>query len=108
MPDTLSILTGIALLAVGTYAMRASGSLLSGRFSVSSHVKNLLSAGAIVILFAVAVTMTIFSGQELSDWPKMAGVAVAGLLTWYKKPFLVIVLAAAIVIALLRYLLSLW
>lgn len=25
MPDTLSILTGIALLAVGTYAMRASG-----------------------------------------------------------------------------------
>ena len=49
-----------------------------------------------------------FSGQELSDWPKMAGVAVAGLLTWYKKPFLVIVLAAAIVTALLRYLLSLW
>ncbi|MEW5110853.1 AzlD domain-containing protein, partial [Morganella morganii] len=55
MPDTLSILTGIALLAVGTYAMRASGALLSGRFSVSSHVKNLLSTGAIVILFAVAV-----------------------------------------------------
>ncbi|GAA0334141.1 AzlD domain-containing protein [Morganella psychrotolerans] len=108
MPDTLSILTGIALLAVGTYVMRASGALLSGRFSVSSHVKNLLSMGAIVILFAVAVTMTIFSGQELSDWPKIAGVAVAGLLTWYKKPFLLIVLAAAVVTALLRYLLSLW
>lgn len=108
MPDTLSILTGIALLAVGTYVMRASGALLSGRFSVSSHVKNLLSMGAIVILFAVAVTMTTFSGQELSDWPKIAGVAVAGLLTWYKKPFLLIVLAAAVITALLRYLLSLW
>ncbi|MEW5110047.1 AzlD domain-containing protein, partial [Morganella morganii] len=56
----------------------------------------------------VVVTMTIFSVYELSDWPKMAGVAVAGILTWYKKPFLVIVLAATIVTALLRYLLSLW
>lgn len=30
MPDTLSILTGIALLAVGTYAMRASGRCSAG------------------------------------------------------------------------------
>ena len=72
MPDTLSILTGIALLAVGTYAMRASGALLSGRFSVSSHVKNLLSTGAIVILFDGEETVEVLRGTGLTSPGKKA------------------------------------
>ncbi|EOE5322015.1 AzlD domain-containing protein, partial [Providencia rettgeri] len=39
---------------------------------------------------------------EISDCPKIVGVLVAGVLTWFKKPFIIIVLSAAIVTALLR------
>ncbi|EMT6577840.1 TPA: AzlD domain-containing protein [Providencia rettgeri] len=96
------IISGILLLAVGTYLMRASGALLRGRVVLSENNKMLFSAAAIVILFSVAVTSTLFSGDEISDWPKIVGVLVAGVLTWFKKPFIIIVLSAAIVTALLR------
>ncbi len=82
--------------------MRASGALLRGRVILSENSKALFSAAAIIILFSVAVTSTLFSGEQLSDWQKIVGVLVAGVLTWYKKPFIVIVLSAAIVTALLR------
>ncbi|EMJ7518986.1 MULTISPECIES: AzlD domain-containing protein [Providencia] len=96
------IFSGVLLLAVGTYLMRASGALLRGRVILSENSKALFSAAAIIILFSVAVTSTLFSGEQLSDWQKIVGVLVAGVLTWYKKPFIVIVLSAAIVTALLR------
>ncbi|EMN0829181.1 AzlD domain-containing protein [Providencia rettgeri] len=96
------IFCGVLLLAVGTYLMRASGALLRGRVVLSENSKALFSAAAIIILFSVAVTSTLFSGEQLSDWQKIVGVLVAGVLTWYKKPFIVIVLSAAIVTALLR------
>lgn len=107
MPNTSSIIIGIVILAVATYLMRASSLLFNGRFSLSAQVKTLLSMGAIVILFSVGTTMTFFDGQSLSDIPKIVGVAVAGILTWYKKPFIAIVLSAAITTGLLRYLLTL-
>ncbi|HDN2510253.1 MULTISPECIES: AzlD domain-containing protein [Providencia] len=96
------IFTGIMILAVGTYLMRASGALLKGRVVLSENSKVLFSAAAIVILFSVAVTSTLFAGDAFSDWPKVLGVLVAGVLTWYKKPFILIVLSAAAVTALLR------
>ncbi|HEM8291311.1 MULTISPECIES: AzlD domain-containing protein [Providencia] len=96
------IFTGIMILAVGTYLMRASGALLKGRVVLSENSKVLFSAAAIVILFSVAVTSTLFAGDTFSDWPKVLGVLVAGVLTWYKKPFILIVLSAAAVTALLR------
>lgn len=96
------IFSGIIILAVGTYLMRASGALLKGRVVLSENSKALFSAAAIVVLFSVAATSTLFSGDYFSDWPKIAGVLVAGVLTWYKKPFIAIVLSAAVVTALLR------
>ncbi|WBM62063.1 AzlD domain-containing protein [Providencia sp. PROV188] len=96
------IVSGIFILAVGTYLMRASGALLKGRVNLTEQNKALFSAAAIVILFSVAMTSTLFSGNELSDLPKIIGVVVAGILTWHRKPFIVIVLSAAIVTAVLR------
>lgn len=96
------MLSGILLLAIGTYLMRASGAILKGKIILSDNNKALFSAAAIVILFSVAVTSTLFTGNSLSDLPKIMGVLIAGILTWYKKPFIVIVLSAAAVTALLR------
>nr|WP_040691204.1 AzlD domain-containing protein [Providencia burhodogranariea] len=102
MDNQWLILGGILLLAVGTYLMRASSAIFKGKVVLSDNTKTLFSAAAIVILFSVAVTSTVFEGNHLSDIPKITGVLVAGILTWYKKPFLVIVLSAAIITALLR------
>lgn len=108
MISTISIITGIALLAVGTYAMRISGILLNNKVEVSTRVKDLFSLFAIVILFSVAITTTLFDGEQLADLPKIMGVGVAGILTWKKKPFILIVLSAALVTAGLRWLLTVW
>lgn len=102
MDNSGLIFSGIMILAVGTYLMRASGALLKGQLTLSDNSKALFSAAAIVILFSVAVTSTLFSGDEFSDWPKVVGVLVAGILTWYRKPFILIVLSAAVVTAVLR------
>ncbi|EPL9570835.1 AzlD domain-containing protein [Providencia rettgeri] len=102
MENPWLIFSGIMILAVGTYLMRASGALLKGRVVLSENSKALFSAAAIVILFSVAVTSTLFSGESFSDWPKVVGVLVAGILTWYRKPFILIVLSAAAITALLR------
>lgn len=104
MDNPWLILTGILILAVGTYLMRASGAILKGKIVLSDNSQVLFSAAAIVILFSVAVTSTIFDGSNLSDLPKVIGVLVAGVLTWFKKPFILIVLSAAVVTALLRWL----
>ncbi len=58
------IISGILLLAVGTYLMRASGALLRGRVVLSENSKVLFSAAAIVILFSVA-------GPHLRYFPVM-------------------------------------
>ncbi len=104
MDNSLLMLVGILLLAVVTYLMRSSGAILNGRIRLSVYTKELFSVAAIIILFSVAMTSTLFDGAELSDLPKIIGVAVAGILTWYKKPFIVIVLSASVVTALLRWL----
>lgn len=106
--STASIITGIIILAVGTYAMRLSGILLNNKAGVSERVKEILSLSAIVILFSVAMTSTFFDGDQLADISKIIGVSVAGILTWQKKPFIIIVLSAAIVTAGLRWLINLW
>ena len=105
--STASIITGIVILAVGTYAMRMSGVLLNNRAGISERVKEIFSLSAIVILFSVAITSTFFDGEQLADVSKIIGVGVAGILTWKKKPFILIVLSAAIVTAGLRWLISL-
>lgn len=102
MDNPWLILSGILLLAGGTYLMRASGALLKGKVILSDNTKALFSAAAIVILFSVAVTSTVFEGNHVSDIPKIIGVLVAGILTWYQKPFILIVLSAAVITALLR------
>lgn len=58
MISTTSLIAGIAILAVGTYAMRISGILLNNKTGMSERVKEMFSLSAIVILFSVAMTST--------------------------------------------------
>ncbi|CCK28259.1 putative membrane protein [Streptomyces davaonensis JCM 4913] len=94
----------ILALAVGTYAFRLVGPVLHGRVELSSRVRELLSAGAVVLLAALLATGALTEGGGFAGWARPAGVLVGGVLAWRKAPFVVVVLGAAGVAAGLRWL----
>ena len=102
-PTTL-VVAGLATLAAGTYALRLSGQLLRARITFPPRAAKLLEAAAVILLAALVATTALTEGHGFSGFARPAGVLVAGVLAWRKAPFLVVVLAAAAVTALLRVL----
>ncbi|WP_432414095.1 AzlD domain-containing protein [Pantoea allii] len=98
------IIAGIALLAAGTYAIRYAGVKLGNRLPVSERTQHMLSDAATVLLLAVAATATLFEGQHFAGMARLLGVSFALILAWRKAPLIVIILGAACMTALLRYL----
>lgn len=95
-------ITAILLLGAGTYAFRATGPLLHGRFRPGERVTRLLAIAASVLLVALVVTSALTQGHAFAGWARPAGVLVGGVLAWRKVPFLVVVLAAVATTAVLR------
>jgi len=98
------LIAGIALLAAGTYAIRYAGVKLGNRLPVSERTQNVLSDAATVLLLAVAATTTLFEGQHFAGMARLLGVSFAIFLAWRRAPLIVIILGAACMPALLRYL----
>ncbi|WP_406458896.1 AzlD domain-containing protein [Streptomyces sp. NBC_01622] len=92
----------ILALAVGTYAFRLVGPVLHGRVELSARVQELLSAGAVVLLVALLATGALTEGGGFAGWARPAGVLAGGVLAWRRAPFVVVVLGAAGVTAVLR------
>lgn len=97
------LLAAIAVLAVGTYAFRATGPLLRKRWKPSPALQRTLEVASVVLLAAVAARSGTFHDGELADGALIGGAAVAAVLSWIKAPFLVIVGAAVAVTAGLRF-----
>ncbi|MQA23953.1 MAG: AzlD domain-containing protein [Micromonosporaceae bacterium] len=95
-------LTAILLLAAGTYAFRLAGPLLGDRIELSEERQEWLRLPAIALLAALVATATLYSAAEFAGWARVIGVAVAALAAWRRAPFVVVVMAAAAVTALLR------
>ncbi|MFC8421841.1 AzlD domain-containing protein [Streptomyces sp. NPDC057236] len=92
----------ILVLAVGTYAFRLVGPALHGRVELPVRVRELLSAGAVVLLVALLATGALTEGGGFAGWARPAGVLVGGVLAWRRAPFAVVVLGAAATTAVLR------
>lgn len=92
----------VIALAVGTYALRLGGVLLRGSLRVSARAERLLAIAALTLLGAFVATSAVFESGEFAGWPRIAGVAVGGLLAWRRAPFVVVVLVAAATAAGLR------
>ncbi|ALV34254.1 AzlD domain-containing protein [Streptomyces sp. CdTB01] len=92
----------ILALAVGTYAFRSVGPALHGRVELPARVRELLSAGAVVLLTALLATGALTEGGGFAGWARPAGVLVGGVLAWRRAPFAVVVLGAAGTAAVLR------
>ncbi|HAU5564336.1 TPA: AzlD domain-containing protein [Serratia fonticola] len=98
------VIAGIALLAVGTYVMRFAGYRLGSRMQMSESVRNMLSDAATVLLLAVAVTTALFEGSHFAGVARIAGVLFAMFLAWRRTPLILVIIGAAAMTALLRYL----
>ncbi|WP_328466909.1 AzlD domain-containing protein [Actinoplanes sp. NBC_00393] len=96
------LITAILALAVGTYAMRLSGVVLRDRLELSDSLQRLLPMAAAALLAALAGTAALMAGTEFAGVARPAGVLVGALLAWRRAPFVVVVIAAAVVAALLR------
>ena len=103
-------LTAILILAAGTYAFRLAGPLLRARLAkahggeaeLPPRLTELLSTAATVLLVALIATAALTDGGRFAGIALPAGVLTGGLLAWRKAPFVVVVLAAALVAAGLR------
>ncbi|GAA2666983.1 AzlD domain-containing protein [Actinoplanes palleronii] len=96
------LIVAVIALGVGTYAMRLSGVLLRDRLELSPAVQRLLPMAAAALLAALAGTAALTAGAEFAGVARPAGVAFGALLAWRKVPFVLVVVGAAVVAALLR------
>ncbi|QHA89127.1 AzlD domain-containing protein [Serratia rhizosphaerae] len=99
-----SIVTGMIILAAGTYLLRLSGALLGQKMAFSTTTRDLLADAATTLLLAVAVIATLFEDQHFAGAARVVGVLTGLLLTWRKVPLIIVLIAAAAVTALLRWL----
>jgi len=100
--DTTLVVAGMATLAAGTYVIRLSGQALRARITFPPRASKLLEAAAVILLAALVATTALTQGHGFAGLARPAGVLVAGVLAWRRAPFLVVVIAAAAVTALLR------
>jgi branched-subunit amino acid transport protein len=96
------LIAGLVMLAAGTYGFRLSGWVLRARVTFPPRVSRLLEAGTVVLLAALVAVTGLTAGHGFGGYARLAGVLVAGVLAWRKAPFIVIVVCAAAVTAVLR------
>ncbi|GHH89484.1 AzlD domain-containing protein [Streptomyces capillispiralis] len=92
----------ILVLAAGTYAFRLVGPALHGRVELPDRLRELLAAGAVVLLVALLATGALTEGGGFAGWARPAGVLAGGVLAWQRAPFAVVVVGAAATTAALR------
>ena len=98
-------MTWVAVIAltIAVWGQRLLGGFVVGpaleRRPLLTRAASLLPAA---VVMAVIVQLTVTRGGDLVVDARLAGMAVAAFLVWRRAPFLVVVLAAAAVTALLR------
>lgn len=93
----------IVALTIGVWGQRLAGAFVIGplldRRPVLARAASLIPAA---VVMAVIVQLTVASGGSVVADARLAGMAVAAVLVWRRAPFLVVVVSAAAVTALLR------
>jgi branched chain amino acid efflux pump len=91
----------IALCAV-SYALKAVGPVLAGGRQLSPNMRRTLDLVALPLLAGLILVQTFGDGRRLVLDGRAPALAVAAVLVWRRASFLVVVLSAAAVAALVR------
>jgi len=97
---------GIAvLLASGLcYAIKMAGYLLPHKWLEHPEISRLAARITVAMLAALVAIQLLGQGRTLTVDERVPAVAVAAVLLWRRAPFVVVVISAAVVAALLRML----
>jgi branched-subunit amino acid transport protein len=102
--STATLVTVIAILAVGTYGLRLAGVVLRDRLTVSERVSRLLPLAAVALLAALAATAALTEAGSWAGVARPAGVLAGLVAAWRRLPFIAVVVIAAATAAGLRLL----
>lgn len=94
--------TLVLVLAAGAYACKGVGFFLLAGRRLPAVVDRCLALIPAAVVAALVVKDTFSAGQELVVDARVPGVAVAVVLVWRRAPFVVVVVAAALVTAGVR------
>jgi branched-subunit amino acid transport protein len=92
----------ILVLAAGVYTTKVVGPLVLAGRRVPARVDALLTIVAVPMLAALVLVNTMTDGRDYVVDARLPAVAVAIVLAWRRAPFLVIVVAAGTICALIR------
>ena len=85
-----------------SYALKAVGPVLAGGRQLGPNVRRTLDLVAVPLLAALILVQTFGDGRRIVLDARAPALAVAAVLVWRRAPFLVVVLGAAAVAALVR------
>jgi uncharacterized membrane protein len=89
--------------AAGCYLLKLAGFLVPARVLDHPRSRQLVELLPVALLAALVVVEAFADGRQLDfDGPRLAGFAVGAVAVWRRAPFLVVVVLAALVAALLR------
>jgi uncharacterized membrane protein len=94
----------MAVLAVGTYLMKAVGPIASAGRQLPPRLQTLAELLPAALLAALVATQTVGDGTALTLDARMVGVGVAAVAVVLRAPFAVVVLVGALATAVTRLL----
>lgn len=99
----MNLWTLVIATIVGCYLLKLAGYLVPARVLDHPRTRRVIELLPVALLAALVVVEALASGRHL-DWngPRMAGFAVGAFAVWRRAPFLVVVISAAVVAAVLR------
>jgi branched-subunit amino acid transport protein len=97
----LWILVGATI--VGCYLLKLAGYLVPARLLDGPRTRRVVELLPVALLAALVVVEAIADGRHLDfNGARLAGVAAGGVAVWRRAPFLVVIIVAGAVAALLR------
>jgi len=98
----MSVWSAILLAACLCVALKTFGYLIPPRFLEAPRPARISDLLTVALLAALVAVQTVGSGQSVVVDARLPAILVAGVLLWARQSFLVVVVAAATVAALLR------
>jgi branched-subunit amino acid transport protein len=92
----------LAVLAVGSYALKVSGLLALGNRQLSPHITRLLTLLPVALFAALIVVSTFGDERSLVADARAAGLAAAAVAVWRRASVVVVVVVAAAATAAVR------
>ncbi len=98
---TLWILVGGTV--VGCYLLKLAGYLVPARVLETPRIRRFVEILPVALLAALVVVEAVGNGRHLDfDAARLAGFGAGAIAVWRRAPFLVVVVLAAVVAALIR------